>query len=361
MILAIAGLSSCAGYTSSAKTQPSDPGAGILSPGATSVSFGSVAVGNTATQSLTVTNTGLGTVTIASAALTGAGFTVVGGNPAGTIGVGQSSTIQIQFAPTSAGAVNGSLTIFSDASNSPLAISITGTGTQAGLTIAPVRVDVWKCDRRTERHAERQTDEQWKLQCDNQFGDSGRKRLRNHRTVSADDVDGGTKPLVQRAICADSERRGDGSITFTDNAPGSPQVLSMVGTGVATNSTLVANPGSVAFGNVSVGSSSPQTITLTNTGNASATISAISATGTGFSATGLSVPVDTGGEPEHQLYRAICADQRWRRFGEHSYHQHREQSYGVDRAQRNRRAGKSDRESSRASISAACLWAPADR
>ncbi|HWO37184.1 MAG TPA: hypothetical protein VNO32_51065, partial [Candidatus Acidoferrum sp.] len=39
MILAIAGLSSCAGYTSSAKTQPSDPGsgAGILSLSVTSI------------------------------------------------------------------------------------------------------------------------------------------------------------------------------------------------------------------------------------------------------------------------------------------------------------------------------------
>src|ERR1700721_1731456 len=84
MILAIVGLSSCAGYTSSAKTTPTNPGAGILSPSVTSVSFGSIAVGNTATQSLTVTNTGVGTVTIGSAAMTGAGITVVGGNPAGT-------------------------------------------------------------------------------------------------------------------------------------------------------------------------------------------------------------------------------------------------------------------------------------
>ena len=35
---------------------------------------------------------------------------------------------------------------------------------------------------------------------------------------------------------------------------------------MATNSSLVANPGSVAFGNVAVGSSSPQTITLKNNG-----------------------------------------------------------------------------------------------
>src|SRR5271163_2572095 len=137
MILAIVGLSSCAGYTSSAKTSPSDPGVGILSPSATGLTFGSIAVGNTATQSLTVTNTGLGTATISAATLTGAGFTVVGGNPSGTIAVGQTSTIQIQFAPTSAGAITGSLTVVSDASNSPLTIAISGTGTQTGLTIAP--------------------------------------------------------------------------------------------------------------------------------------------------------------------------------------------------------------------------------
>src|ERR1700720_523209 len=80
MILAIAGLSSCAGYTSATKTQPSNQGVGGLSP---SVSFASIAVGKTATQSLTVTNTGLGTATISAATLTGAGFTVIGGNPSG--------------------------------------------------------------------------------------------------------------------------------------------------------------------------------------------------------------------------------------------------------------------------------------
>ena len=46
MVLAIVGLSSCAGYTSAAKTSTGDPGAGVLSASATSLSFGSVAVGN---------------------------------------------------------------------------------------------------------------------------------------------------------------------------------------------------------------------------------------------------------------------------------------------------------------------------
>jgi hypothetical protein len=291
MILAIAGLSSCAGYTSSAKTQSSDPGTGILSPSVTSVSFGSVAAGNTATQSLTVTNTGLGTVTIASAALTGAGLTVVGGYPAGTIGVGQSSTIQIQFAPTSAAAVNGSLTILSDASNSPLAISITGTGTQAGLTIAPSaltfgNVIVGQSGTQSVKltnSGNSSVTVNLATVAGNGFGISG---LSLPTTLT-----GGQSLSFNAQFSPTVSGAEAGSITFTDNAPGSPQVVSMVGTGVATNSSLVANPGSVAFGNVSVGSSSPQTITLKNNGNTSATISAISATGTGFSATGLSIPL----------------------------------------------------------------------
>src|SRR5271169_774426 len=290
MILAIAGLSSCAGYTSSAKTQPSDSGAGILSPSVTSASFGSVAVGNTATQSLTVTNTGLGTVTIASAALTGAGFTVVGGNPAGTIGVGQSSTIQLQFAPTSAGAINGSLTILSDASNSPLAISITGTGTQAGLTIAPSaltfgNVIVGQSGTQSVKLTNSGNSSvtiNLATVAGNGFGVSG---LSLPTTLTS-----GQSLSFNAQFAPTSSGAATGSITFTDNAPGSPQIVGMVGTGVSTSSTLLANPGSVAFGNVVTGSNGQQLITLTNTGTASVTILTVSASGTGFSTTGLATP-----------------------------------------------------------------------
>src|ERR1700691_1023878 len=291
MILAIVGLSSCAGYTSSGKTSPSNPGAGILSPSVASVSFGSIAVGNTATQSLTVTNTGLGTVTISGATLTGAGFTVIGGNPSGTIGVGQSSTIQIQFAPTSGGAITGSLTVLSDASNSPLAIAITGTGTQTGLTIAPSaltfgHVVVGQSGTQTVKLTNSGTSSltiNLATVAGTGFGISG---LSLPTTLNAGQSLSFSTQFAPTATGAET-----GSISFTDNAPGSPQVLSMVGTGVATNSTLVANPGSEAFGNVATGSNSQKTITLTNNGNASATITAVSATGTGFSAMGLSTPL----------------------------------------------------------------------
>lgn len=289
MVLAIAGLSSCAGYTSTTKTQASNPGVGVLSPSATSVSFGSIAVGNTATQSLTVTDTGLGTATISGATLTGAGFTVIGGNPSGTIAVGQGSTIQIQFAPTSAGAVSGSLTIVSDASNSPLAISITGTGTQTGMAITPSaltfgNVVVGQSGAQSVK-----------------LTNSGSSNLTlNLATVTGTGfgISGLSLPTTLTAgqslsfnaqFAPTSAGAAAGSITFTDSAPGSPHVVSMAGTG--TQAQLNATPSSAAFGNVTTGTSNSQTVSLTNNGSATVTISSVTVTGAGFSTTGITAPV----------------------------------------------------------------------
>jgi probable HAF family extracellular repeat protein len=70
-------------------------------------------------------------------------------------------------------------------------------------------------------------------------------------------------------------------LTLTTDAEGSPQTLAMAGTGIAPSLTVgisqLGSPRTVSFGNQGIGAaSSPQTITLTNTGNAPLTISAIS-------------------------------------------------------------------------------------
>ena len=68
-----------------------------------------------------------------------------------------------------------------------------------------------------------------------------------------------------------------GSLTLTDNANGSPQVVSLIGTGTAPAVGLSASP---AFPSELVGTTSPaQTITVMNTGNANLTFTAISSTG----------------------------------------------------------------------------------
>src|SRR5437870_9437356 len=54
---------------------------------------------------------------------------------------------------------------------------------------------------------------------------------------------------------------------------------------------LVISPSALSFGNVSLGSSSTQTVTLINSGAASVTVSQASVSGAGFSKNGLTPPL----------------------------------------------------------------------
>jgi hypothetical protein len=104
---------------------------------ATSVSFGDVAVNSSSTQSITLTATGSAPVTISTATLAGTGFTLPGATLPMTLNPGQAVSLNVQFAPTAAGAVTGQLTISSNASTggkAVIALSGTGSSYAVGLT-----------------------------------------------------------------------------------------------------------------------------------------------------------------------------------------------------------------------------------
>jgi hypothetical protein len=83
-----------------------------------------------------------------------------------------------------------------------------------------------------------------------------------------------------------------GSLSIVSNAPTSPTVVTLSGTGVAATLTLGISPATVAFGNVTTGTSGTgQNVTITNTGNANVAISQIALSGTGYSMTGGGPPV----------------------------------------------------------------------
>ncbi|MFZ0800048.1 MAG: choice-of-anchor D domain-containing protein [Terriglobales bacterium] len=112
--------------------------ADTLNPNPSSLAFGSVQVGNSANLSETLTNAGGSTITISQANLTGAGFSTSGLTLPLTLAATQSVTFTATFTPTSAGAASGTLTVVSNASNSPLSIPLSGTGTAAGqLSVSP--------------------------------------------------------------------------------------------------------------------------------------------------------------------------------------------------------------------------------
>jgi hypothetical protein len=115
---------------------------GVLSASSQTLSFGNVQVSSSTTQSETLTNSGGTTVTVSQANVSGSGFTISGLNLPLTLIAGQSFTFGATFAPASAGSVTGTISLTSDASNSTLTISLSGTGTVPGqLSVSPSTLD----------------------------------------------------------------------------------------------------------------------------------------------------------------------------------------------------------------------------
>ena len=120
----------CAGGGSSAPPVPTH----LLQSSAAALAFGNVVDGTTSSLTCTLTNSGNSNVTISDIAISGAEFTVSGAANGTTLTLspGQSTTLNVTFSPKSGGpASNSAITITSDATNSPLTITLTGTGTHA--------------------------------------------------------------------------------------------------------------------------------------------------------------------------------------------------------------------------------------
>jgi fibronectin type 3 domain-containing protein len=96
-----------------------------------SVAFGNVPTGSNSTQTVTLSNTGSTSVVVSGETLTGTGFSTSGLVVPLTLTGGQSSTFSVSFAPTATGSVTGSVSMVSNASNSPTTVSLSGTGITA--------------------------------------------------------------------------------------------------------------------------------------------------------------------------------------------------------------------------------------
>lgn len=137
---------SLTGTVSIASNAPSSPstvavsGTGVavtktLSLSASSLAFGNVNTGTSSTKSETITNTGNTPVQISQIAATGAGYSLSGANAPLTLNPAQGLTFNVVFDPTAAGTANGSVAVTSNATGSPAAITLSGTGVAASHTV----------------------------------------------------------------------------------------------------------------------------------------------------------------------------------------------------------------------------------
>jgi hypothetical protein len=240
---------------------------------ATTVSFGTVALNTPAIQSLTLTSTGTAPLTIASAALTGSGFSISGSAFPLTLNPAQSVTLNVQFDPTTAGASSGQLTIASNSStNGTAVISLAGTATPrlTGISCNSASIGGTGTDVCT-------------------ITISGAAPTGGFRVVLSSNNVALTVPsaaLVQANAT---------SAQFTANvtAVTTQQAAVLSGSdGTVTQSfalqltvpvpTLGINVSSLTFVPEAINTPATQTVTLTSTGTAPVTISGVSVAGSGF-------------------------------------------------------------------------------
>ena len=249
-----------------------------LSP--TSLNFGSQVLGTqSAVQKVTLTNTGSLPLVINSIAVTGAdGSDFPEQNNCGSsLAVGASCTIGVAFAPTQLGPRSAAVTI-SDNGEGPQSVSLSGTGVTSGAnaTLSTNQLVFATQLVGTNSPSQPVTLNNW-----------GTQTLRiTGGGISGDfgQTDNCHANLAPGASCTINvtftpKQRGtrNGTLSIKDNAPNSPQTVSLTGVGTVVKLT----PGSLDFASVIVGQSSePQTTTLVNVGSVTLTISNIGITGT---------------------------------------------------------------------------------
>lgn len=251
-----------------------------------SLSFGSVTVNSSSTpQSVTLTSSGTAPLTINSAAVTGAGFSVSGMSFPTTLNPGQKATLSVVFHPTTAGTVSGSITLTDNSSPSTATISLSGTGQTVSsggslstLSCASASMTGAGSDACTVS-----------LSAAASSGGLAISLSSNNSAVSVPGsvtvAAGATSATFAATVSAVTSPQ---TATVTASAGGTTRAYA-IALGAAVPA-LTLSTTSLNFGSVAVNSSSaPLSVTLTSAGTAPLTIGSAGVTGA-FSVSGMSFP-----------------------------------------------------------------------
>jgi hypothetical protein len=250
----------------------------VLSP--PSVNFGIQLLGfRSLPRSVTLTNIGTSTLNISGIAITGTdpGDFTETNNCGVSLQPGGHCTIGINFTPAQLGPRTAALTISDNAPGSPQSVPLSGAGVTSGPNVTLSSTSLT-----------------FAVQLVGTTSPAQPVTLTNYGTMllditsiiaSGDFSQSSTcgSSLAPLASCTISvtftpTQRGTrtGTVLITDNAPGSPQTVSLMGVGTV----VELNPTSLNFGQVPVfQQSSPQLTTLTNVGSTRLNISSITITG----------------------------------------------------------------------------------
>jgi hypothetical protein len=268
----------------------------------TNVAFGNQKVGTTSTTTdVTITNSGLAQLNITSITLTGvdAGQYTIGAPTSGTacplgasnLAAGANCKVGVAFAPTSAGLKNANVSVADDASGSPQTVPLSGTGTVPGVTFAPVNVPfgnqrVGTTSAKTDVTITNSGLAQLNLNSIALIGTDTSQFALGAPTsgtpcplLAPSNLAAGANCRVGVTFAPTTSGAKSASLSFTDDAAASPQLVTLSGTGTVPVAGLA--PANIPFGNQTIATSSATTdVTLTNTGLAQLNLTSITLTGT---------------------------------------------------------------------------------
>jgi hypothetical protein len=254
------------------------PASAALTFSPASLTFAPQKVGSTSSaQTITVTNASAERVVITSVTVTGdfSDTTACGGWLAPL----QGCMISVSFKPTTAGSRTGMITIADSGPRSPQVIALSGTGTVPGAALSTTVLTF--CPQVVGSASVAQTV---------QLTNSGQAALSITSISASGDfaqsntcgstVTAGANCTISVTFTPTDAGSRTGEVTITDNASGAPQIVALSGTGISPMPGVTLMPASLTFAAQNTGSgSSPQTITLTNTGSAALTVATITASG----------------------------------------------------------------------------------
>jgi len=247
-----------------------------------SLTFANQLVGtSSATQPITVTNNGAAVTTITIAA--SGDFTQTNTCPVSpvTLAIGANCTVNVAFKPTAMGVRNGAIIVTHQLAGSPQSVTLSGTGVAPIVTLGGNSLGFGNQNVGTTSASKMVS-----------LSNTGTAAL----TISSIAITGANAgDFAQTNTCGGNVAAGancsinvtfkptttgsrSANVTITDNAAGSPQSVSLTGTGVM--SAVMLSPTSLNFGGQLVTTASPaQNITLTNNGTATLNISSIAISG----------------------------------------------------------------------------------
>jgi hypothetical protein len=240
------------------------------------INFGNQAVGTTsASQPVTLTNTGNGALTINSIATT-ADFAQTN-NCGSVVAASANCTINVTFTPGATGARNGALTISDSASGSPRIVNLSGTGIAPAVSLSASVLNFGNQQVGTTSIAQTVT-----------VTNTGNASL----TLNSISASGGFAQtnncgasLAASSACAinvtftpSTAGAWLGTLSISDNASGSPHTITLAGTG--TTAALIVSTSNLVFAGQRIGTTSAaQSVTISNVGAATLTLSSINTTG----------------------------------------------------------------------------------